>query len=59
VNVHRCPACYGTGLVSRPPWVAGDVDNWVDYQCGPYPCRSCDGKGVLIVNDATNTKEAR
>lgn len=44
---HRCPVCYGTGLVSRPPGVAGDVDSWTDSQTGPYPCRVCSGVGVL------------
>lgn len=44
---HRCPVCNGTGLVSRPPGVAGDQEEWASSSCGPYPCRSCGGSGVL------------
>lgn len=44
---HKCPVCDGTGKVSRPPWVAGDVDTWTDSQTGPYPCQPCDGKGII------------
>jgi hypothetical protein len=44
---HRCPVCDGTGLVSRPPGVAGDAAGWTDTGSGPYPCRACGGAGVL------------
>lgn len=37
----KCPVCNGTGLVSRPPHVAGDVFVWDDNKTGPYPCKSC------------------
>ena len=43
----KCPVCDGTGLVSRPPWIAGDVTEWVDSSCGPYPCKTCNGVGIL------------
>lgn len=43
----KCPVCEGTGLVSRPPWVAGDVFVWSDTQTGPYPCRVCSGSGII------------
>lgn len=42
-----CPVCSGTGLVSKPPGIAGDQATWVSTSTGPYPCRVCDGKGVL------------
>ena len=47
----KCPVCNGTGLVSRPPWVAGDVTGWSSTGTGPYPCRVCGGRGVLLAPD--------
>ena len=44
---HRCPVCNGTGLVSRPPYVAGDQETWVASEAGPYPCRACGGTGLV------------
>jgi DnaJ-class molecular chaperone len=44
---HKCPVCYGTGLVSRPPWVPGDVNEWQASGIGPYTCRTCFGRGVI------------
>lgn len=44
---HKCPVCDGTGKVSRPPWVAGDVPTWTDSGTGPYECRACLGKGIV------------
>lgn len=44
---YRCPVCIGTGLVSRPPHVAGDVSTWTDTNAGPYPCKSCNGTGII------------
>jgi hypothetical protein len=44
---YRCPVCVGTGLVSRPPGVAGDQDEWTSSNAGPYPCRPCLGSGIL------------
>ena len=43
----KCPVCDGTGLVSRPPGVAGDQETWFSSSSGPYPCRVCNGNGVL------------
>lgn len=43
-----CPTCNGTGKVSRPPWLAGDVDCWSSDKAGElYECGSCEGKGIL------------
>lgn len=44
---HRCPVCDGTGLVSKPPWIAGDQTTWTASGTGPYECRACGGSGVL------------
>jgi len=43
----KCPVCDGTGLVSRPPNVAGDVLVWTDNKTGPYPCKTCLGTGII------------
>ena len=50
---HKCPVCDGTGLVSRPPFVAGDTNEWSSSSCGPWSCRACNGCGVLWANDST------
>lgn len=44
---YKCPVCDGTGLVSRPPGVPGDVDVWTTTDTGPYGCRVCEGKGIV------------
>ncbi len=43
----KCPVCDGTGLVSRPPHVAGDLPTWVSGEIRNYACRACEGRGVL------------
>jgi hypothetical protein len=45
--IQRCPVCDGTGLVSKPPGIAGDVTTWMSSSSGPYPCRVCAGAGIL------------
>ena len=49
---HKCPVCEGTGLVSRPPGVAGDQMTWDDNGTSPYNCGPCKGTGVLWEEDA-------
>jgi len=44
----KCPVCDGTGLVSRPPGVAGDQETWVSNDTGPYTCRACGGSGLIL-----------
>lgn len=46
----KCPVCDGTGLVSRPPGVAGDLQQWPSTGTGPYRCQACGGNGVLQAN---------
>ena len=43
----RCPVCVGTGLVSRPPGVAGDVDSWVSSTVATHPCKACAATGIV------------
>lgn len=54
MRVCTCPVCNGAGLVSRPPWVAGDVPEWTDNKTGPYSCRSCGGRGYLVIGNLTD-----
>lgn len=43
-----CPVCHGQGLVSHPPWVAGDQPGWCATNAHDlYPCRACAGTGVV------------
>ncbi len=44
---YRCPVCLGTGLVSRPPGIAGDLPTWESTDTGPYSCRACRGTGIV------------
>lgn len=47
-----CPNCHGYKIVSKPPWIAGDVLTWADSNAGPYPCPTCLGQGFIkILND--------
>lgn len=55
--LQACPVCQGTGLVSRPPWVAGDQAQWSSTSCGPWPCRACSGAGVLAVPCSSSSLE--
>lgn len=42
-----CPTCHGHGTVQKPPWVAGDQTTWVSTTTGSYPCRCCNGTGIV------------
>lgn len=42
-----CPKCNGQGQVSRPPYLAGDIDTWTSNQTG-YTCNVCHGDGIII-----------
>ena len=43
----KCPVCNGTGLVSRPPEIAGDVESWTSSTTNTYPCKACAGTGII------------
>ena len=47
----KCPVCDGAGLVSRPPYIAGDVQGWVSSDCAPHPCKPCVGIGIIWSDD--------
>jgi len=41
-----CPKCNGQGIVSKPPWVAGDVNEWTSSDAS-YICDLCNGTKVF------------
>lgn len=43
---HKCPKCDGQGIVSKPPWVAGDVHEWSSTQT-TFQCDVCNGAKIL------------
>jgi hypothetical protein len=47
-----CPKCNGQGIVSKPPWLAGDINTWIGIATS-YPCNACNGMGLLLVPDNT------
>ena len=44
-----CPLCGGQGTVSKPPWVDGDIHQWVSGSSGGYTCKVCGGKGYICI----------
>mgnify|MGYP001562059706 CR=1 FL=1 len=47
-SVVLCPNCNGQRTVSRPPWVAGDVQEWNNTSLGPYSCPTCGAAGYVV-----------
>jgi len=43
-----CPKCHGQGIVSKPPLLAGDVNEWTGSESS-YPCDVCNGAKTLLV----------
>lgn len=41
-----CPKCNGQGIVSKPSWVAGDVNYWTS-DVSSYLCDLCGGAKVI------------
>ncbi|MCK9543759.1 MAG: hypothetical protein M0R03_17200 [Novosphingobium sp.] len=42
----KCPKCDGQGIVSKPPWIAGDQDTWTASQAN-FTCNLCNGQMVI------------
>jgi len=53
INVQLCPNCQGQKIVSRPPNVAGDVNEWTTsdaiYPWEILPCPTCGATGYIPV----------
>lgn len=45
--INKCPNCLGQKTVSKPPWIAGDVHQWVSSSMELYTCPTCNGKGYV------------
>jgi len=43
----KCPKCDGQGTVSKPPWVDGDVNEWISTTTGGYQCDICYGAKII------------
>lgn len=41
-----CPKCNGQGIVSKPPYVAGDVNHWSDTSMS-HQCNVCNGQKII------------
>lgn len=52
----KCPVCDGSGLVSRPPWVAADQSYFSTPSAGPWPCKRCGGSGTIATPEGGLTR---
>lgn len=43
-----CPKCSGQGTVSKPPYLAGDINHWSCSQ-GQYECNVCNSKKIINI----------
>ena len=41
-----CPKCGGQGVMSKPPWIAGDVNEWSSTSC-THICDVCNGSKII------------
>ena len=52
MHVEKCPVCNGVGQVSGGFYNrGGDCEFWMAFATSPEQCRSCGGKGYLVVPD--------
>jgi Ribonuclease G/E len=51
IVLHKCPVCDGTGKVSRPPWIAGDVEHWSTSSSEMYECKACNGECIIVIDE--------
>lgn len=51
---HKCPVCNGTGKVSTPPHIAGDVEVYGSSNGYTWQCNACKGSGIVWEWDAVN-----
>ena len=42
----KCPKCDGQGIVSKPPYIAGDQNTWASAETS-YICNLCNGQMVI------------
>lgn len=46
ISYQLCPKCNGQGIVSKPPYVAGDVYEWSSTQSS-FTCDVCNGSKII------------
>lgn len=46
VPYQLCPKCNGQGIVSKPPYIAGDVHEWASTQVS-FQCDVCNGSKII------------
>ena len=57
MHVEKCPVCKGVGQVSAGFYSrGGDYEFWMAFATSPEQCRSCGGKGYLVVPDKIEVK---
>ena len=42
-----CPKCSGQGAVSKPPWIAGDINQWTGNTTDNHICDLCGGRKII------------
>lgn len=52
-SYQECPVCKGSGFVSTPIFVAGNLPYWSGNSTGPYTCRVCSGQGIITTHIIT------
>jgi len=46
VPYQLCPKCNGQGIVSKPPYIAGDVEQWTTSETS-FVCDVCNGQRII------------
>ncbi len=46
VPYQLCPKCNGQGILSKPPYIAGDVNQWSSSSTS-FTCDVCNGSKIL------------
>jgi len=46
IPYQKCPKCDGQGMVSKPPYIAGDVHQWSASECA-FTCDVCNGAKII------------
>lgn len=53
ITLQTCPVCQGTGQTFRPPHIVGDVESWSTSDLKTYPCRACNGHGMIGLKEGS------
>jgi len=56
-DIIKCPVCDGQGIVSKPPWIAGDQRSWSGSSEINHVCHRCNGAGTIDCADCAELKE--